>query len=225
MIRTDAIFLDVDGTLWNSTPVVAVAWNRVLEEHGLATRVSAHRLTQLFGKPMDIIADELLPDLAPEARYALLKPILSAEEKAIRDNHKDISYPGVSEGIKKLSGRFAVCIVSNCQAGYIELVMDKLGIAPYIRDYESYGRTGLYKAENIRLVKERNHFRAPVYLGDIQGDQDASRAAGVAFIHAAYGFGTADAPDATVNSFAELESLLEPLENAAAGSTAGSAGN
>ena len=28
-----------------------------------------------------------------------------------------------------------------------------------------------------------------VYVGDIQGDYDASKAAGVKFIHAAYGFG------------------------------------
>ncbi len=212
LIRTDAILLDVDGTLWNSTPLVAVAWNSVLEKAGLKTRVTAERLTQLFGKPMDIIADELLPDLPPEERYALLEPCMEAEEEALNANKADISYPGVHDGIRKLSERIAVCIVSNCQDGYIELVMDKLGITPYIRDFESYGRTGLYKAENIRLVKDRNHFAAPVYLGDIQGDQDAAHSAGVPFIHAAYGFGTADAPEAVVNSFAELEQILQPLD-------------
>ena len=202
----------MDGTLWNSTPVVAVAWNSVLEKAGLETRVTAERLTQLFGKPMDIIADELLPYLSKEERYALLKPCMEAEEKALNANREDISYPGVREGIQRLSERFAVCIVSNCQDGYIELVMDKLGIASFIHDYESYGRTGLYKAENIRLVRDRNHFSAPVYLGDIQGDQDAAHSAGVPFIHAAYGFGTADAPEATVNSFSELEQILQTLD-------------
>ena len=212
MIKTDAILLDVDGTLWDSTPVVAIAWNSVLETSSTDVRVTPEMLTQLFGKPMDIIADELLPDMPKTERYALLQKGMKAEEKALEENQKDISFPGVSESIKRLSERFAVCIVSNCQDGYIELVMDKLGITPYIRDYESYGRTGLYKAENIRLVNERNHFSAPVYVGDIQGDQDASRAAGVPFIHSAYGFGSADAADAVINSFAELEQLLKPLD-------------
>ena len=211
MIRTDAILLDVDGTLWDSTPVVAVAWNSVLEKSSTDVRVTPEMLTKLFGKPMDIIADELLPDMPKAERYALLVKGMEAEEKALEENQKDISFPGVSESIKRLSERFAVCIVSNCQDGYIELVMDKLGITPYIRDFESYGKTGLYKAENIRLVIERNGFTAPVYVGDIQGDEDASHAAGIPFIHAAYGFGTAVAPEASVHSFAELEQILEPL--------------
>ncbi len=212
MISTDAILLDVDGTLWDSTPIVAVAWNKVLEKSSTDVRVTSGMLKKLFGKPMDIIADELLPDMPREERYALLNKGMEAEHKALEENSEDISFPGVSESIKRLSERFAVCIVSNCQDGYIELVMDKLGITPYIRDHESFGRTGLYKAENIRLVIERNNFRSPVYVGDIQGDLDASRAAGVPFIHAAYGFGTADTPDAVVNSFTELEQILKPLD-------------
>lgn len=31
-----------------------------------------------------------------------------------------------------------------------------------------------------------------MYVGDIQGDYDSSKKAGVKFIHAAYGFGTID---------------------------------
>ena len=29
----DSIIFDLDGTMWDSTPVVAVAWNHVLEQH------------------------------------------------------------------------------------------------------------------------------------------------------------------------------------------------
>ena len=40
------------------------------------------------------------------------------------------------------------------------------------------------KGENIRKVAERNHLTKAVYVGDIQGDYDASMQAGVEFIHA-----------------------------------------
>ena len=28
-MKTDGIILDIDGTLWNSTPIVAEAWNEI----------------------------------------------------------------------------------------------------------------------------------------------------------------------------------------------------
>ena len=45
----DGIIFDVDGTVWDSTPVVEQAWNRALEEAGYAARVTALRLKSLFG--------------------------------------------------------------------------------------------------------------------------------------------------------------------------------
>ena len=31
-MKTDGIILDIDGTLWNSTPIVAEAWNEIIEK-------------------------------------------------------------------------------------------------------------------------------------------------------------------------------------------------
>ena len=62
----------------------------------------------------------------------------------------------------------------------------------------------MLKAENIKLVADRNNMINPVYVGDIEKDEIASRKAGVAFIHAAFGFGTAKSPDHTINEFADL---------------------
>ena len=125
------------------------------------------------------------------------------------ENEKDISYPGVKDTIKSLSEKLPVCIISNCQSGYIELVTEKLGITDYISDKECYGDTLLYKADNIKLVAERNGYKAPVYVGDIQGDQDASHEAGISFIYASYGFGTADAPEGVIASFSDLLYVVE----------------
>lgn len=31
-MKTDGIILDIDGTLWDSTPIVAKAWNEVIAQ-------------------------------------------------------------------------------------------------------------------------------------------------------------------------------------------------
>ena len=65
--RIDGVILDVDGTLWDSTPIVADAWTKALrEEYGMETLVTSDMLKKLFGKTMSAIADALLPELEPE---------------------------------------------------------------------------------------------------------------------------------------------------------------
>lgn len=208
-IKTDALILDVDGTLWDSTPLVAEAWTNAIKDEGYDKKVSPDELKGLFGKPMNVIADLLLPEFDEETRARIMDRCTEYEEETLEKNEKDISFSGVADTIRELSKRISVCIVSNCQSGYIELVCEKLGITGFIADKECYGDTGLYKAENIKLVVERNGYKNPVYCGDIQGDQDASHEAGVPFIHAAYGFGDADAPEAVIKSFVELKDILE----------------
>ena len=53
-MKTDGIILDVDGTLWDSTPIVAGAWTRAVQEGGVPKRiVTADELKGLFGRTMD----------------------------------------------------------------------------------------------------------------------------------------------------------------------------
>ena len=57
---TDGIIFDVDGTLWDSTPIVAEAWTQAVLECGIKDRiVTAGELKQLFGKTMSVIAASL----------------------------------------------------------------------------------------------------------------------------------------------------------------------
>ena len=57
MVGADALLLDVDGTLWDSTGIVAKAWTRAMHETGYEDRtVEPDTLKGLFGKTMDDIA-------------------------------------------------------------------------------------------------------------------------------------------------------------------------
>ena len=98
-------------------------------------------------------------------------------------------------------------IVSNCQSGYIEVVIKKNHIENYITDFECFGNQGKPKDENIKLIIQRNNLKAPVYVGDTQGDYEACQKAGVPFVWAAYGFGKPDAYVAKIEKFSELKDL------------------
>ena len=186
----DGIILDVDGTIWNTTGIVSVAWNKAIEESGFcAQKVNAQMLQAEFGKTMDVIALDLWPNLPKEKRDILLSYCVTQEQLAVRETALDIMYPSVKETIQELSLQVDFFIVSNCQRGYIELMLEKTGLAPYIRDTECFGNTGKGKSENLMLLASRNSLTHPVYVGDTQGDSDACRQAHIPFIWASYGFG------------------------------------
>lgn len=73
------------------------------------------------------------------------------------------------------------------------------------------GRTGKPKADNIRLVIERNNLDKAFYVGDTQGDYDATMAAGIPFIFAAYGFGNIDGDEEEIQGLNELPDLIDKL--------------
>lgn len=213
MIKTDGIILDIDGTLWNTTGVVAKAWNKAIADCGFdADEVNASGLQKEFGKPMNVIADDLWPALSQEQKDLLMKQCCVREQEALKENHEDISYPAVRDTIKALAQKFRLYIVSNCQSGYIELTMEKNKIADFIKDHECYGDTGLGKADNLRLLVRRNGIKAPVYVGDTQGDADACREAGVKFVWAGYGFGSVQEFAAKVDRFDQLLDLFQNLD-------------
>lgn len=211
-MKFDSIILDVDGTIWNTTGIVADAWNLTFDKYfPQVPHVTAEILKGQFGKPMDVIADNLFPMLSKDEKKLLMEKCCEMEQAALMENTKDIAYDGVIETIKNLSQKIPVFIVSNCQSGYIEVVMEKNGIAEYIKDFECFGNTGLLKDQNIRLIIERNDLKAAAYVGDTQGDYEACKKADVPFIWAAYGFGRPedDKYFAKLEEFDQLESLLE----------------
>ncbi len=68
------------------------------------------------------------------------------------------------------------------------------------------------KGETIRLLMQRNGLRDAGYVGDTEGDERACHVAGIPFIHAAYGFGTAVTPDAVIQDIEELPACLKDIE-------------
>ena len=203
----DSIIFDVDGTIWDSTQSVADSWNKAIREHSdLDLTLDPVSLSRVFGKTMTEIADALFPALDTEARMKLLDACYAEENRYLED-HTGLLYDGVAGTIRNLSLRYPLYIVSNCQCGYIEVMLKTSGLAPYIKDHLCFGETLRPKGETIRMLMEKNGLKSPVYVGDTQGDADACKTAGIPFIFAEYGFG--DVPDAAtrIQRFSDLEKI------------------
>ncbi len=212
-IKTDGIILDIDGTIWDSTAIVAKAWNRAAREAGSLRSevITADLLKTQFGKPMDEIGRCVFPMDTAEKRETIMELCCRYEHEELRADPCDVVFPGVYDTIKELSGRIKFYIVSNCQKGYIELVCEKTGLGAFITDFESFGNTGMGKADNIKELVKRNGLKNPVYIGDTEGDRIACEEAGVPFVHAAYGFGDLqeDGAAAVIDSFEKVKDIFE----------------
>lgn len=212
MNRITNFILDVDGTIWDTTEVVAKAWNRAIETDGHSkTRVDAGRLKTLFGKPMNVIAENLFTDVTPKIREKLLNDCCREEQHDLSECTENLMYPYVKETIEELHEKGCrLFIVSNCQTGYIELVLEKNEITEYIEDFECFGNTGKQKSDNIRSICDRNGLNRSetVYVGDTLGDYEAAKEANCTFIHAEYGFGMVSDSEYQISSLKELLHLL-----------------
>ena len=204
----ESLIFDIDGTLWDSRALVAEGYNIQLKEEGLEHLfVNAEIFLSLFGKVMTEIADVIFASVPAPERYALMERCMDTENRYLYENECRIGYPNVKETIAELAKKYRLFIVSNSQQGYPELCMDKLGLTPYIQGHLCFGDTGTSKGKTIRKLMELHNIENCAYVGDTQGDYEATLEADVPFIWAAYGFGTPDGYAAKIDSFEELLSL------------------
>jgi len=198
------IIFDMDGTLWDSADGVAKSWTQVIHnEYKKDMDITEADVKAVMGKTMDVIAQIVFPELDKEAQQALLEKCCDWENEYLRRNGGKL-YPELEVTLKKLKENYHLYIVSNCQSGYIEAFLDYYNFGQYFEDIECYGNNEKSKGDNIRLVMDRNGLEQTIYVGDIQGDYDATMQAGAAFIHAKYGFGTINAKVAEIEKFSDL---------------------
>lgn len=204
----DSIIFDVDGTLWDSTDVVAKAWTDYLrQKEQIDLTITAGQLKTLFGKPLAEIAALVFPEYPENEQLRLIDGCCKAEHALLHITGAPL-YEDLEKALQILSAQYPLYIVSNSQCGYIELFLEKTGFAKYFQGHLCNGDTGLDKGSNIRQIADQNGLKDPVYVGDTMGDFEACRKAGVPFVLAEYGFGEVSEPDMRISKPMDLITLF-----------------
>lgn len=210
-MKIDGIIFDLDGTLWDSCRVVSESWGETLRrDYGFESSPTAQDIKAIMGMTAEEITKAIFSQYGERAKEICLACI-HGENDYIADRGGDV-YPGVPEMLATLAEQYPLFIVSNCLEGYIECFLKSSGLASFFRDFACEGSTGLKKAGNISQIAKRGDLESPVYIGDTVMDERSAREAGCLFVHAAYGFGSAESPDAVIGVPAELPGVIAALE-------------
>lgn len=208
----DSIIFDVDGTLWDSTGLVAKAWTEVFaRETNYHMIFTSDTLQALFGRTLPAIANILMPELSKEKQIAIIDKCCEAEHEALLASTESMTFQGLEETLEHLYQKYPLFLVSNCQAGYIDIFLKVNGLSRYFQDALCPGDTGLGKAENIKTIVQKHQLKSPIYVGDTLGDEKAAHSAGLPFVFASYGFGLAENPEYTISSIGELPRLTASI--------------
>jgi len=207
-MKFESLILDIDGTLWDSRALVAEGWNAQLLAEGYGQLcVTAEELTPLFGKTQKELADLMFTSLPEEDRMPLMERCMDREQRYLVENPCNVGYPGVVETLEELAKTHRLFIVSNCEKGYPEICMEKLGIAHLFSGHLCYGDTRTCKGETILKLMTEQGITSACYIGDTQGDADAAALAGIPFVYCTYGFGRVREYWKSIDCFTQLQSI------------------
>jgi phosphoglycolate phosphatase len=185
----NAVFFDLDGTLWDATESTARAWTDVFSRYKLDTTVTKHQIQEVAGRPYLECLQFICPNALNHADSSSLMFDLAAAEKEWMHRVPGYIYAGALDAVAEIARRCHVFLVSNCNDWYLEAFLDHSRFRGVFHDVICYGSTKNPKANNILYLMGKHGVSKGLYVGDTKGDMEASRQAGIGYIHAAFGFG------------------------------------
>jgi phosphoglycolate phosphatase len=208
----ESIIFDLDGTMWDSTKEAAHVWKEVASKNPAITdEITRSTLKALYGLPLEDIAVGLFKSVPSEVAIATMEECVVAQNPYLA-KYKGVLLGDIEGTLKKLQEKYKLFIVSNCKSGYIEAFLEGNQLGKYFEDHLCPGDTGKLKADNIRIIMERNHITSAIYVGDTAGDGKATHEAGLDFVFARFGFGEASDYEYVIDSFEELVPLMDKIE-------------
>jgi phosphoglycolate phosphatase len=215
------VTIDLDGTLLDTTPDLAVAANRMLKELGKPP-LEVEVIRTFVGKGISRLVERTLAagvDSAPDAE--LMKRGLGIFERRyteVNGRHTTI-YPGVMEGLARLRDqRFPLACVTNKSQRFTLPLLEMIGLAPYFEHVVCGDTLARKKPDPAPLLHAcdalKIHPREMLMIGDSVNDTEAARAAGCPVFCVTYGYNEGldvrelDS-DALVDSLEDAVSLIE----------------
>jgi phosphoglycolate phosphatase len=213
------ILFDLDGTLIDSSPGILASFARILAADGL--RPAVPLAPSLIGPPLAVTLRQVsgLDRPGDAARLARLVEAFKADYDTA--GYRDTAvFPGVAAGLAQLAGSGArLFIVTNKRMVPTRRILEALGLARHFAGIHTRDETeppAPSKAAVTARALARHGIDPPraVFVGDSDEDAAAARENGLAFIHAAYGYGAAgiaSRPDAVLEDFSRLPGLIAGL--------------
>lgn len=180
-----AIIFDLDGTLWDTSKESEKIWKNVAQSYNI--KIDENTIKKIMGYTKNEIIEDLFKENNKNGNEFITKCQEKENEYLIKNGGH--IYKNTLSTVKKLSLKYDLYIVSNCQSGYIEAFLKHYNIEKYFIDYECSGNTGFIKEKNIKILLERNNITRAIYVGDTTKDFESAKKNDLPFIWAEYGFG------------------------------------
>ena len=208
---------DLDGTLADNGEGILKSAQYALDFFGIHNEPQ-ERLRAFVGPPLDESFRELYGFSQEKAWEAVAKYRERYAVKGVFENHL---YPGVREGLERLSQRAVLCLATSKPEVFARLILEMNGILPLFQVVVGAQLDGsrTHKAEVIGAVLEQLGHPPKgqaVMAGDRKHDILGAKKAGVQSIAVEYGFAppgelAAAGADWIVPTVAELEELCLAL--------------
>ncbi len=224
-MKARLITFDLDGTLFDTAPEIALAVNRTLEAYGYRP-IELGAVSGFIGNGMHALMRAVLASVPAQPGMAL-DAVMPAFEK-----HYDATagtsaqpYPGVPSALEKLKAAdIRLAVVTNKAHRFALRLIENAGLAPYF-DVVLGGDSLWEKKPHplpIRYCIERLKVpaHAAAHLGDSRTDVESAHRAGVAAWAVPYGYNYGEPiedanPDRVFASIGEMAEHVVSLHRAA----------
>jgi phosphoglycolate phosphatase len=220
------VLIDLDGTLVDTIPDIAFSIDRTLVELGRPA-AGAERVGEWVGNGIEVLVRRALAGTndgeVDESDYARALPRFR-ELYAHHVCDRSRVYDGVTVGLDYLHGCGAqlACVTNKAEA-FTTRLLAALALDGYFSLVVCGDTLARRKPDPMPLLYAAEHFGvAPaeaLLIGDSANDVKAARAAGFGIVCVSYGYNHGDdirtsAPDAVIDSLAELPGLFAPSHRA-----------
>lgn len=212
--------IDLDGTLLDTAPDLAVASNAMLAELG-RDPLDVARVATFVGKGADVLIQRCLAATGGGADDAALferaRQAWHRHYDRINGEHARL-FPGVIDGLAELDRLgIALACITNKPGAFVPALLEKFGLATTLRFWIAGDTVATKKPEPGQLLEAARRFGlAPAevaMLGDSLNDSLAARAAGMRVYLVPYGYNeglpiTTVESDGVVATIAELATAV-----------------
>ncbi len=213
--------IDLDGTLADSVPDLAMATNLMLRETG-RPELPESAIRTFVGKGIPRLVERALAGardgVVDKATLDAALPVFERHYLAVNGKHTTI-FPGVMDGLDALrADRLPLACVTNKAAQFTLPLLEQLGIAHYFAQVIAGDTLPRKKPDPAPLLHACRHFQiapsAMLMIGDSMNDAQAARAAGCPVFCVTYGYNEGEDVraldvDAIVASLMEATRLIQ----------------